>query len=165
LAFTIKAENVNQSGFGYDSVGFSTAYDGGFGSIGSDEMWHVFASFIGEDPDGDPTIAWVVLHRGRALRFAMSIEALDHTGWPGVSFDKLWERIEANIEAWNWANTHASNVEEVEVPEGKEYLTPSQLKYAKRFEKEYFSRFGQGAGPMFRRTRVTTEVVLRVAED
>ena len=131
LAYAAVARHSgNFSDVGYD-VWFSTVFDGGSGRTEDENhMWHVFAVKLGEN-----LVEWTVLFQGRALKFEMSLDK-DITGWPGASFSDLWKFIEARLNGFYGQS----------IPPAERFLSQQQIRFAEKFEKEYFSRWGQGRG-------------------
>ena len=140
LAYATVSEFAPGYGFGHDTVGFNTVFDGGSHYDPADNMmWHFFATL---HEDGHQ-IDWVVVFQERVGRFQMSLpDTKDVTGWPSVSFEELWELLNEKMRGIDWYLVPSNRpVRKSILPD---YITQREYNYSHAFQKNYFNSFGQG---------------------
>ncbi len=111
------------------SNGFSSIFDGGYGSIDSD--WEI-VHFVGKQ-HVDETIGWSVYCNGEANRFDMEMPTADASDYAELSLADLKLSLFYRLAAISY----------VESPQG--IFKPKQIAWFKEFERRFRSMWGQGA--------------------
>ena len=108
--------------------GFSSIFDGGFGSI--EEDWQVI-HFVGKQYV-DQTIGWSVYCQGEANKFDMEMVTTEGSDYAELSIADLKESLFIRFAAFPY----------VESP--KSVFKPQQIAWFKEFERRFRSMWGQG---------------------